>query len=48
LAGNLAVWLADQEGAGPKVEWDARQMKAKNVAGLESLIQPTYRAGYTL
>jgi predicted dehydrogenase len=48
LAGNLAVWLADQEGAGPKVEWDARLMKAKNVAGLESLIQPTYRAGYTL
>ncbi len=48
VAGNLAVWLADKEGAGPKVEWDAQQMKAKNVAGLEPLIKPTYRAGYTL
>ena len=29
LAGNLAVWLADQKGAGPKVEWDAQQLKAE-------------------
>ncbi|MHB8863804.1 MAG: Gfo/Idh/MocA family protein [Pirellulaceae bacterium] len=48
LAGNLAVWLADQEGAGPQVQWDARNMQATNVEGLESLIKPTYRAGYTL
>jgi predicted dehydrogenase len=48
LAGNLAIWLADKEGVGPKVEWDAPQMKAKNAEGLEPLIKPTYRAGYTL
>jgi predicted dehydrogenase len=48
LAGNLAVWLADQEGNGPQVQWDAQAMKATNVDGLEPLIKPTYRAGYTL
>ena len=48
LAGNLAVWLADQEGAGPKVAWDAEKMQAKNVDGFDALIKPTYRAGYTL
>jgi predicted dehydrogenase len=48
LAGNLAVWLADQEGSGPKVQWDAQAMKATNVAGLEPLVRPTYREGYTL
>ena len=24
VAGNLAVWVADKPGLGPKVEWDAR------------------------
>ena len=42
LLGNLAIW------AGQKVEWDAAAMRAKNVKGLESLIKPTYRPGYTL
>jgi predicted dehydrogenase len=42
LLGNLAMW------AGKRVEWDATAMKAKNVAGLESLVKPTYRKGYTL
>jgi len=42
LLGNLAVW------AGQKVEWDAQEMKAKNVSGLETLIKPVYRKGYTL
>ena len=42
LLGNLAVWC------GEKVEWDAAAMKVKNVQGLESLIKPTYRKGYTL
>ena len=43
LLGNLAVW-AD----GEKVEWDAKNMKAKNVPDLEPLIKPTYRKGYVL
>lgn len=42
LLGNLAVW------AGQRVEWDAQNMKAKNVPGLERLIKPVYRKGYTL
>ncbi len=42
LLGNLAVWC------GEKVQWDGPNMKAKNVDGLEPLIKPTYRAGYTL
>ena len=42
LLGNLAIW------AGQKVEWEAATMRSKNVKGLESLIKPTYRSGYTL
>src|SRR5262249_6745406 len=42
LLGNLAVY------AGKKVEWDARQMKAKNAAEVEGLIKPAYRNGYSL
>ena len=47
LLGNLAVWVA-ANGKGEKVEWDAKNMRCTNIAGLESLIKPTYRAGYTL
>ncbi len=42
LVGNLAVW------SGEKIEWDAANMKVTNVAGLDSLIKPTYPKGYTL
>ena len=48
LLGNLAVWVADQEGEGRKVEWDAKNLKATNVQGLEQIIKPVYRKGYTL
>ena len=48
LAGCLAVWVAALEGLGEKIEWDTANMKAKNVEGLESLVKPIYRAGYTL
>ena len=47
LLGNLAVWAADR-GKGPKIEWDAVNLKAKNAQGLEKLIKPTYRKGYSL
>ena len=43
LLGNLAVW-AD----GEKVEWDAGNLKSKNVRGLEKIVRPEYRKGYTL
>ena len=42
LVGNLAVW------SGQKIEWDATNMKVKNVDGLEPLIKPTYPEGYVL
>lgn len=47
LLGNLAVWPADA-GKGPKVEWDARHMRAKGAEDLTSIIKPTYREGYSL
>ena len=49
LLGNLAVWVADKEKEkGEKVLWDAENLKCTNIAGLEPIIKPTYRAGYTL
>jgi len=47
LLGNLAVWVADK-GKGEKVDWDAKNLKSTNIAGLEAIVKPTYRAGYTL
>jgi predicted dehydrogenase len=54
LLGNLAVWVAAGQGVegevveGEKVEWDAKNLKAKNVPGLEGIVKPVYREGYTL
>jgi predicted dehydrogenase len=47
LLGNLAVWVA-ASGEGERIEWDAKNMKCTNVSGLEPLIKPEYRKGYTL
>ena len=47
LLGNLAVWVA-AEGEGEKVEWDAKNLKVKNITGLEQIVKPVYRKGYTL
>jgi hypothetical protein len=48
LLGNLACWVADQpEEKGPKVQWDAKNLKA-SVPGLETVIKPNYRKGYVL
>ncbi|HEX4143039.1 MAG TPA: Gfo/Idh/MocA family oxidoreductase [Pirellulales bacterium] len=47
LLGNLAVWTADS-GSGPKIEWDAKNLAAKNVSNLEKLIKPDYRPGYSI
>lgn len=43
LLGNLAVW-AD----GKKIEWDARNLRAKNAPEVHRIIVPEYRLGYTL
>jgi predicted dehydrogenase len=48
LAGNLAVWAAAAPGVGPKVEWDAVNMRVKNHEGMERLIRREYRKGYEL
>jgi predicted dehydrogenase len=47
LLGNLAVWVA-ASGHGEKVRWDAANMRATNVPGLESLVRPMYPVDYTL
>jgi predicted dehydrogenase len=48
LLGNLAVWVAADGGQGDKVQWDARTMTVKNISGLEGIVKPEYREGYTL
>ncbi len=47
LLGNLAVWVADK-GHGEKILWDAKNLKCTNIEGLEPLIKPNYRPGFTL
>ena len=47
LLGNLAVWVA-ASGKGEKVEWDPKNLKVKNISGLEGIVQPVYRKGYSL
>jgi hypothetical protein len=47
LLGNLAVWVAPS-GKGEVVEWDPKELKVKNISGLEPIIQPAYRTGYSL
>jgi predicted dehydrogenase len=42
LLGNLSAWC------GEKIQWDADKMQVTNVTGLERLIKPEYRSGYTL
>ena len=48
LVGNLAVWVANAPGAGPKIEWDAANQRVKNHEGLERLVRREYRKGYEL
>jgi predicted dehydrogenase len=43
LLGNLAVW-AD----GKKIEWDAKNLIAKNAPEVAHIVKPEYRDGYTL
>lgn len=49
LLGNLAVWVADEEGKpGKKVEWDAKNLVAKNAPETSQFIKAEYFNGYTL
>jgi predicted dehydrogenase len=49
LLGNLAVWAApEKEVPGKKIEWDAKNLKAKNAPEVDHIIKTEYRKGYTL
>lgn len=48
LLGNLAVWVAAVPGVGPRVEWDAANMRVTNIEGLETLVKPVCRPGWEL
>lgn len=48
LLGNLAVYAADKPGKGPKVEWDAVNLKVNNMPELMAIVKPTYRKGWVL
>jgi predicted dehydrogenase len=49
LLGNLAVWAAPEpDTPGKRVEWDAKNLKPTNAPELQSVVTPTYRAGYVL
>jgi predicted dehydrogenase len=48
LLGNLAVWVADKEGMGEKVEWNAKDLKPTNVPAAESLVRKEYRKGFSI
>ena len=39
----VAVWVD-----GPKVEWDAKNMKVTNISGQEEIVKPVYHKGYDL
>ena len=43
LLGNLALWAEGQ-----RIDWDDKNLKARNVAGLDSVIQPEFHNDYTL
>jgi hypothetical protein len=43
LLGNLAIWAN-----GKKIEWNAKELKARNAPEVAVLIKPPYRKGYSL
>lgn len=43
LLGNLAIW-AD----GPRLEWDARNMRVKGTNEFDALIRPAYKKGFAV
>jgi predicted dehydrogenase len=49
LLGNLAVYAANEkEVPGKKIEWDAKNLVAKNAPEVQHIVKREYRAGYTL
>jgi predicted dehydrogenase len=49
LLGNLAIWAATEPDVpGKKIDWDAKNLTAKNAPEVAEVIKPVYRAGYSL
>jgi predicted dehydrogenase len=48
LLGNLAVWAAPEPGLGKKIEWDAKNLVAKNAPEVMNIVKPTFRSGYSI
>ena len=48
LLGNLAVWAAAPGGEGKKVNWDAKNLVAKDAPELSTIVRSEYRPGWEL
>jgi predicted dehydrogenase len=48
LLGNLAVWCSAEGGMGKKVDWDAKNLVAKNAPEAMHLVKYDYNNGYKL
>ena len=45
---HMSIFTVTRAGKGERVEWDAKNLKSTNIAGLEPIIKPTYGPGYVL
>ena len=48
LLGNLAVWAAAPGGEGKRVDWDAKNLVAKDAPELATIVRSEYRPGWEL
>ncbi len=48
LLGNLAIWTTPEPGPTKKIEWDAKNLVAKNAPEVQHIVKPVYREGWTL
>ncbi|MFN3149916.1 Gfo/Idh/MocA family protein [Bremerella sp.] len=46
LLGNLSVWTTGESGKGKVIEWDAKNLVAKNAPEVADIIKPKYREGW--
>ncbi|UUO04514.1 Gfo/Idh/MocA family oxidoreductase [Blastopirellula sp. J2-11] len=46
LLGNLSVWTTGESGKGKIIQWDAKNLVAKNAPEVADIIKPKYREGW--
>lgn len=46
LLGNLSVWTTGESGKGKEIQWDAKNLVAKNAPEVAEIIKPKYREGW--